>query len=840
MQPKSYYEQQRDEFQDQQKKRLVMSIFTKVAVATVALATVIVVSTFLIGRRPKVDFLDIYYTKSGSQESLRYDANFEIMIEEEHGSLKPESLIITLDSQEEHYEIVGQVGKNSNEFSNLIPNREYKLRVKGNWGYGLGTIREKIIKLNQDATAKITEVSQTALSVSYSFYVIDTFEKLDNSNITVNVYEQNNLVETIDYNLANFSERIIRLTNQHLISKDTYEVKVDILNDNIKLATHTHKVEKELSVLLTHYNFYGEGGDINLSYSLQIIDSFNMIKDEVVHIKLKSNAQTYTYKETIGDLGSGVYELSGNETINRFGEYKMEVRVMKGDTLTLIATFDLVAIPKFEIVNVRDEDGLLFDLESMSNLSITIKNKMKLEAKLYDFRSHGTDQEALAIKKIDPHNLKNIYFKEVEPQKEYLVEVIATLYGKSEVVATHYNIPTDDYLFFNTIEHSFNDNGIDFIISFISNLNNNKITNYRLVISGIDQTSNKTEIQVLENFQLDTPLSYRYDLIDNVHQSLEFKLFTTIDSAEQEVDTRLVYVPTFRAEITEVTASKRNLHVFYSTSDVEPLIENLRIILVDSNNNIVGKFDLTTPSPDVSFTPPSDGSYTIEIRSTYDAKEVLWASYVTQFTIELFGEITKFNYNKATAEFEVTVDSNLEDDGTSLYVVVRSIQGGDTFTVLEIPFDNKNQKITKTSQGFINFFKDHSDNDATYEITLVRQSQTAGDTIIGTPESLTIKKPSIYSFTSRHFAGGPVSATAEEVTFNSDLVNVQDKNILYELYVDGQMVSSQTLQEPDYQMIEFDYQSLTSDSVVIIKAYYIDLATNERIYIQEVVSTYEA
>lgn len=840
MQPKTYYEQQREEFDEYQKKRLTLSVFTKVALATVAMATVIVVATFFIGKKPKVDFLDIYYTKAGDDENLRYDVNFAIMIEEEHDSLKPNSILITLDSVQDHFEMPGTLGMNSNKFSDLMPNREYKLRVKGNWGYGLGTIREHVIKLNQDAKAKIVSVDQFGLNLSYSFYVIDTFEALEDSNVTVNVYEQNELLETINYSFDNFNNRTIRLTNNLVLTKERYEIKIEILNNTTKLVDYVYKVNKDLSANLEYY-FHTEGDQSLFSYTLQINDGFDKINGDTAYIKLKSNAQTYTDELALIDKVNGVYTLYSRLPINRLGEYKMEVRVKEGDTLKLIATFDLIAIPSFEIVNVRNEDGLIFDLRSNTNLSITIKNKIKLEAKLYDFINHGGHEgEALASKKIDPHNLNNITFKDVDPNLNYIITVTATLYGKSEVVATYYSINEEDYIFFNTILHDIENLGVDFKLTFISNLINNSITNYRLVITGIDSNNLRTEFKTFENFPLDTELTYRYDLADNLHRTVEFKLFATRDGVEEEIGTRLIDVPLFRAKIIDVISHQRNLNVYYEIGDIEPVMQNLRMVLVDSNNKVVGLFYLTN-TPDISFTPPV-GNYTIEIRGSYYQNDVLWASYEGQFTLSEFGEITAHSYDKAAGEFSVTVDSHFLDDGSELFAVVKTGGaqiGGDQ--IFEIPFDNDSNKITKKSLGFIEFFKTGHEPEATYTLLLVRRSGTGGETEVGSPIQFDINKPVFGYFEGSHFADGTVNVMAEGLRFNTDLDNVADKEILYEVYLNGVLENVQQFPDSNYSVLNASLRAtLDEQSVVIIKAYYVNETTNDRIYIGEIKTQFQA
>ena len=857
MPKKSYFETQRERQEEQYKYKQFASMLTRVVTGIVAVAAVVVVSTFFIRKKPSVEILDVFYKKVVTANVETYEAAVTINIDDNHETLKKDSLIITLDSKEDHFEITPTSGTNEYSFSNLVYNRRYKLRVKGDWGYGKGTIREKEILVNEEARAKVTNITQEGRNIMFSYYVIDSFETLENTVVEVNVYSNDELIDSVTHELLNFnnleSPRSLRITNKQLeIPIDSNEIKIEILNDNIKLEEKVYKIDKSPKAHVLEIFHYNDARMNRLIYLIGIVDDFDQITEPKGYITINSNAITIKEEYDLIKDNTGRYLISGGVDISRLGKYTLELKVIVNNKLTSLLKVDKVLFPSYEVINYKFENNIMsFDLESVEPVSITIKNDMKLVANLYDMANivdphsgYGTPVKSVNI---SPHKLKDIYFKDVK-EGEYFISIIATLYKDEQEIAYYYPnqhppIIDEDHIKLLEPQYQINETILTATVSYEGDLSFNTLTNIKTRIYGV--TEGLSDVLLFEDMisLITQSTTHSYDLVDERYDYIRFDLYATKEGENTEmlVDSKLLRVTKFRAFISNITPNKRSIEVSLELFDIDSNLENLELRVVDENNLPVGSNYNPQPGTIYPFLL-ENGTYQIMVISYLDGAEVIWASQEYTFTRSEFAEIIDFKYNLETGLYEVVVDSNYNSPVPNLQLRLELLET-DYFPITTHDLGKYNMIEERFVFDYlIKNPQQRIQTDYTYKITLVHEPQP------GTIEDLdfkeiSFKRPALHVMETLFNSAPDVSYYVENISYDDETINDTVREFEIELWVDDEFVEVRRVSEDELIQSSPPFTRvppLTEQSKVELKFYYIKQATQERIMILYRLATFNA
>lgn len=250
---------------------LIMKLMMGSAAAVVV---VVVLATPI--NKPNVDILNVF--ARGNEVVYEIEIKGTSNIEE--------SLVISLNAVYESYEKKGVIGYQSDSFSDLTVGRTYTLSVKANWGFGLGTLKEQRITLTKDPQVKLNDLSQSGYNINFSFEVFDSFSRITDGKVSVQLVLGYNQIYLNDFDLL--ETNYIYSTISNIKVNQTYQFRI-LANTTNGRKTLLNKTIKTGDKPLGYLEAYAESETI-MYYAM--VDDFNntLFSNEIeVHLYRENN-----------------------------------------------------------------------------------------------------------------------------------------------------------------------------------------------------------------------------------------------------------------------------------------------------------------------------------------------------------------------------------------------------------------------------------------------------------------------------------------------------------------------------------------------------------------------
>jgi len=253
--------------------------------ASLVITTVVVVASFSLFRPLEARITNIQLLETEMYVSTFVIPNDDLV----QGSLK-----ITLESTSTYQEAPITIGESMGYFNELIYGRTYKIKIKGDVGYGIQTFHEQTYYLRKAINVAI-DFDQYQHTISYSVMGNDIFNIIPTNTFYVDIYDDKTFIQR-DTFVIDESRSLYGNGSVLDIKADGYTYRFVIKYDYRGGEATLYESDFKTSTLpVIEGEVYG-GLDF-ISYYLLVTDFAFRIKNPLVLVKIEGS--DYLFEETI-------------------------------------------------------------------------------------------------------------------------------------------------------------------------------------------------------------------------------------------------------------------------------------------------------------------------------------------------------------------------------------------------------------------------------------------------------------------------------------------------------------------------------------------------------------
>lgn len=460
------YENKDKKARELQFRKLFMQLLPKFLLGTVLGVAVVTIGQTRAFKKPEINLNYLYV----EEDVLQYEFNIDAV----DSNLDYESLIIRLESNSDIQETEGVVGLQSGTFS-IVQNRQYKIMVWGNIGWGDQMLFEKKVTAKRNPYVKMNQLTQERDSLFIQFDLLNS-SVISDEKITIQVLIGLKTIYMEDYPAQ----------NQYSITIPDIEIDqvycVRIIANTPKRTT----LFEDFIITSTDpfVSFYSEGFENLIYYDLYIEDFYERINGNIEILLMKNNK--VIDKQIIEDYTNETHSLFG-EFIGETpfeGEYKLLVKAKVGLSETILASQELYIVPLIQLSYEKSRDKLivsvdiekykideyqikvkLFDLETEETQSNLIDMKLKCEFIYDETHTYDLTFEVIRKGKVLPYYHSYAIRIDSTITKEMMINKAYILYNSTEKrydlhldLTNSYNLDDFDYIEYELTE------GFDYVI----------------------------------------------------------------------------------------------------------------------------------------------------------------------------------------------------------------------------------------------------------------------------------------------------------------------------------------------------------------------------------------
>lgn len=227
------------------------------------------------------------------------------------------SLIISLESTSTKQEIPILIGESTAYFTDFVYGRTYKIKIKGDTGYGLQTFHEETYQIKKRIFLDMN-INQYGNSLNYYIHGYDGFDIIKDNSYAVDIYEGSTLIRTdmfeidVTNNMQAYGSIDEIATNG---IKYTFIIKYADSGGNTTILEKTFMTNSNPTV---DGEVYGDMKSIN--YFFYINDFEQKLKSKEVKVVIKSKnyseerlydlTQSEGIQDRIDQIEVGYYEIN--------------------------------------------------------------------------------------------------------------------------------------------------------------------------------------------------------------------------------------------------------------------------------------------------------------------------------------------------------------------------------------------------------------------------------------------------------------------------------------------------------------------------------------------------
>ncbi|HKM10920.1 MAG TPA: hypothetical protein VJZ05_00975 [Bacilli bacterium] len=270
------------DYTTKRKKRLQNTLIRNFLLGSSALVVTGVVVPEILAK-PEAEFITLY--NQGTTISYTVD------IRDPNNRLVPNSLRLELESYDgaKYYSL--DLGENTNSIPNLLRGNKYTLKVLGNYGFGLGSLVEKSIRISNELQAGFQAISHASDAIYGELYVSDEEQKITDNNVEISLYSGSGLLsaqtitlfsgfteDQVRYQVINFSFPISDPTRPYRL-----EAHYNVERFPVTIATATLDPEEYIpSVEIYAESYQGQG----LFIGVDIYDGLLRLTNPIFRVEL--------------------------------------------------------------------------------------------------------------------------------------------------------------------------------------------------------------------------------------------------------------------------------------------------------------------------------------------------------------------------------------------------------------------------------------------------------------------------------------------------------------------------------------------------------------------------